>query len=193
MQPEELRPLIGRCRDGDELAWEAFVRATQGRIFALAYGYLGDREEARDLAQEIFVRLFKTRDRWPDEPEFVPWLIHVARNRAVDYLRQRRRRVLSTSMPEEHLACVADPADGPEARTLASSQRRLVRGALQGLLHLSREVLMLRNIQGLSVEQVAELLGVPEGTVKSRASRARIELSERILALSRAGGSGTVP
>ncbi|MEW5981370.1 MAG: sigma-70 family RNA polymerase sigma factor [Acidobacteriota bacterium] len=187
---DSLTPLIGRCRAGDELAWEAFVRQAQGRIFALAYSYLNDREEARDLAQEIFIRLFETRDRWPDDAEFVPWLIHVARNRSVDYLRRRKARVLSSALPEEHFASVPDPSAGPEREAVFASQRKLLRTALRRLSAISREVLMLRDIQGLSVEEVSDLLGVPEGTVKSRASRARIELSERVLALSRRGGAG---
>jgi RNA polymerase sigma-70 factor (ECF subfamily) len=187
---EALIPLIGRCRAGDELAWESFVRQAQGRIYALAYSYLNDREEARDLAQEIFIRLYETRDRWPDDAEFVPWLIHVARNRSVDYLRRRKARVLSWALPEEHYASVADAAAGPEDRAVATSQRGLMRAALRRLSAISREILMLRDIQGLSVDQVSSLLGVPEGTVKSRASRARIELAEQVVALSRLPGGG---
>lgn len=190
MDRDALVPLIGRCRAGDELAWESFVRQAQGRIYALAYSYLNDREEARDLAQEIFIRLYETRDRWPDDAEFVPWLIHVARNRSVDYLRRRKARVLSSALSEEHFASVADAGDGPETQAVEASRRTLLRTALQRLSAISREILMLRDIQGLSVDQVSSLLGVPEGTVKSRASRARIELAEHVVALSRSPGSG---
>jgi RNA polymerase sigma-70 factor (ECF subfamily) len=190
---DALIPLIGRCRAGDELAWEGFVRQAQGRVYALAYSYLNDREEARDLAQEIFIRLYETRDRWPDDSEFVPWLIHVARNRSVDYLRRRKARVLSSALPEEHFAAVADAGEGPEEQAVAASRRHLLRAALGRLSAISREILMLRDIQGLSVDQVSTLLGVPEGTVKSRASRARVELAEQVAGLSRLPGAGGTP
>jgi RNA polymerase sigma-70 factor (ECF subfamily) len=190
---DALIPLIGRCRAGDELAWEAFVRQAQGRVYALAYSYLNDREEARDLAQEIFIRLYETRDRWPDDSEFVPWLIHVARNRSVDYLRRRKARVLSSALPEEHFAAVADAGEGPEEQAVAASRRSLLRAALGRISAISREILMLRDIQGLSVDQVSTLLGVPEGTVKSRASRARVELAEQVVGLSRLPGAGGTP
>lgn len=193
MDREALTPLIGRCRAGDELAWEAFVRQAQGRVYALAYSYLNDREEARDLAQEIFIRLYETRDRWPDhDDEFVPWLIHVARNRSVDYLRRRKARVLSSALPEEHYASVPDGGEGPEDQAVATSQRTVLRAALSRLSAISREIVMLRDIQGLSVEQVSSVLGVPEGTVKSRASRARIELAEEVLAMSRPRQAGEI-
>ena len=101
MDQLELPTLLARCRAGDELAWEAFVRRFQGRVYALSYSYVGEREDARDLAQEIFVRLFETRDRWADGDEFLPWLIHVARNRSVDFLRRRKVRRPAIAVHED--------------------------------------------------------------------------------------------
>lgn len=190
MDDLELADLLARCRAGDELAWEAFVRRFQGRVYALSYSYVGEREDARDLAQEIFVRLFETRDRWADSPEFVPWLIHVARNRSVDFLRRRKvRRPASVAAQVDDLQ-IPDTQPSPEARTVAASQRTLVHEALRGLSALSREVLVLRDVHGLSVQHVAATLGVPVGTVKSRASRARLELVSRVKALTGHASAG---
>ncbi len=183
MDDLELADLLGRCRAGDELAWEAFVRRFQGRVYALAYSYVGEREDARDLAQDIFVRLFETRDRWAGSHEFVPWLIHVARNRSVDYLRRRKVRRPAVAVPQTEELQIPDRQPSPETRTVEASQRTLLHEALRGLSALSREVLVLRDVHGLSVQHVAATLGVPVGTVKSRASRARIELVARIKAL----------
>jgi RNA polymerase sigma-70 factor (ECF subfamily) len=184
----QLTALVDRCRTGEAAAWEAFVRQVQGRLFALAYSYAGDREDARDLAQEIFVRLYEARGQWPSGDEFLPWLFRVARNRSVDYLRRRSVRRRGIAADEDALAELPDPGPGAEARAIESDRRGLLHAALRGLSAINREIVILRDVHGLSVQQVASILGVPLGTVKSRASRARVELAERVLALSRGRG-----
>lgn len=184
-QPE-LSVLLARCRAGDELAWEAFVQRFQGRVYALAYSYTGEREDARDLAQEIFIRLYTSRSKWADGDEFMPWLIHVARNRSVDFLRRRKVRRPAGSVQEDAGFQIPDRSPTPEDDAVATSQRSLLHAALRTLSALSREILILRDVHGLSVQHVAGMLNVPVGTVKSRASRARLELTARVRAL---GGS----
>jgi RNA polymerase sigma-70 factor (ECF subfamily) len=188
MDASELAALVEPCRSGDSQAWEVFVRAFQGRIFALAYSYAGDREDARDLAQEIFVRLYETRDQWVGGDEFLPWLFRVARNRSIDYLRRRKVRTPALTVPEDALADLPDHAPTAEAQAVASDRRSLLHAALRGLSAINREIVVLRDVHGLSVQHVASVLGIPIGTVKSRASRARVELAEKVLALSRGRG-----
>ena len=188
MDATELAALVEPCRSGDAQAWEAFVRGSQGRIFALAYSYSGDREDSRDLAQEIFVRLYETRDQWVTGDEFLPWLFRVARNRSIDYLRRRKVRTPALTVPEDTLAELPDSAPTPEAKAVASDRRSLLHAALRGLSAINREIVVLRDVHGLSVQHVASVLGIPVGTVKSRASRARVELTEKVLALSRGRG-----
>ncbi len=188
MDADHLIPLVDRCRTGDAAAWEAFVRQLQGRLFALAYSYAGDREDARDLAQEIFVRLYEARAQWPSGDEFLPWLFRVARNRSVDYLRRRSVRRPAATVDEAEVAGLPDPGPGAEARAIESDRRGLLHAALRGLSAINREIVILRDVHGLPIQQVASILGVPLGTVKSRASRARVELAERVLALSRGRG-----
>jgi RNA polymerase sigma-70 factor (ECF subfamily) len=188
VEPDDLSTLIDGCRAGDALAWETFVRRFQGRVFALAYSYAGDREDARDLAQEIFVRLYEARAQWPTGDEFLPWLFRVARNRSVDFLRRRKVRTPPNAVDDDAIANLADPAPGAEARVLESDRRGLLHAALRGLSAISREIVVLRDVQGLPIQQVASILGIPLGTVKSRASRARVELAERVLALARGRG-----
>ena len=188
MDASDLSTLVERCRAGDALAWEAFVRQIQGRMFALAYSYAGDREDARDLAQEIFVRLYEVRGQWPSGDEFLPWLFRVARNRSVDYLRRRSVRRPAVTVDEAEIAELPDPAPGAEAQAIASDRRGLLHAALRSLSAINREIVVLRDVHGLDIRQVASILGIPLGTVKSRASRARVELAERVLALSRGRG-----
>jgi RNA polymerase sigma-70 factor (ECF subfamily) len=184
----DLTPLVERCRTGDALAWEAFVRQLQGRLFALAYSYAGDREDARDLAQEIFVRLYEARSHWPSGDEFLPWLFRVARNRSVDYLRRRSVRRPAVAVDDAEIGELPDSAPGAEAQAIEADRRSLLRAALKGLSAINREIVVLRDVHGLDIRQVASILGIPLGTVKSRASRARVELAERVLALSRGQG-----
>ena len=184
----ELATLVEPCRSGEPEAWEAFVRGFQGRIFALSYSYVGDREDARDLAQEIFIRLYQTRDQWVAGDEFLPWLFRVARNRSIDYLRRRKVRTPALTVPDDALADLPDHAPTAEAQAVASDRRSLLHAALRGLSAINREIVVLRDVHGLSVQHVASVLGIPIGTVKSRASRARVELAEKVLALSRSRG-----
>jgi RNA polymerase sigma-70 factor, ECF subfamily len=188
VDPTELRPIVDACRNGDAPAWEAFVRQFQGRMFALAYSYVGNREDARDLAQDIFIHLYETRSQWAPGDEFLPWVFRVARNKSVDFLRRRKVRTPARPVDESALDELADPGPSAEAQSIAASRRGLLRAALGGLSAINREIVVLRDVHGLSVQHVASMLGIPVGTVKSRASRARVELAERVLALSRSRG-----
>ncbi len=171
------------------MAWEAFVRQLQGRMFALAYSYAGDREDARDLAQDIFVRLYEARSQWPAGDEFLPWLFRVARNRSVD-LPAPAERAAAGRRPSTRprLPTSRTPRPAPRRRPSTSDRRSLLHAALRGLSAINREIVVLRDVHGLPIQQVASILGIPLGTVKSRASRARVELTERVLALSRGRG-----
>lgn len=180
----ELADLLARCHAGDQLAWEAFVRRFQGRIYSIAYAHTGNPDDARDLAQDIFVRLYSNRRQWAPADRFVPWLIAIARNLSVDFLRRRRARTSATEVGLDAAAELPDRGLNPEAQVAANRRRSLVWQALHRLTHISRETIVLRDIQGLSLDEVATALSIPVGTVKSRASRARVELAQQVLALS---------
>lgn len=180
----ELADLLARCHAGDELAWEAFVRRFQGRIYSIAYSYTGNPDDARDLAQDIFVRLFSSRRQWAAAEGFVPWLVATSRNLAVDFLRRRRARTAATEVGLDAAAELTGASLDPEAQVTANRRRSLVWRALHRLTQISRETIILRDIHGLSLEEVASTLRIPIGTAKSRTSRARIELAQQVFALS---------
>jgi RNA polymerase sigma-70 factor (ECF subfamily) len=179
--------LLKRCRQGDELAWEALVRQYQGRVYSVAYHYVGDAEDARDLAQEIFIRLYRTLNHVEGQT-LLPWVIRVARNASIDFLRRRKARPPGRDIVADEMRCLPSRAPNPEESCAEGDRRRLVHRALGHLSDLNREVIVLKEIQGMSIQDIASLLGVPIGTVKSRSNRARIELAETILALEAAGG-----
>ena len=180
----ELATLLTRCRHRDDLAWEALVRRMQPRVYGTALHLLRSPEDAREVAQDAFVRLYRSLPalEFADENQFVGWLLQTTRNAAVDRIRQIRSRPPRADVPAEE-AMLPDAQPSPEEASLASDRQALVHRALAGLSDLNREILVLKEIQGLDVRQVAEVLHIPEGTVKSRASRARLELARRVLQL----------
>jgi len=188
--PTELAALLDRCRQGDDLAWEAFVRQYQRRAYSIACGYAANAEEARDFAQDIFVRLYETRGRWAPADVFTAWLVRVARNVCLDELRRKKARPPAHDLLADEMPDLSDVHDTPESALVASQERQLVWRALRSIGRLSREMILLKEIQGFTLREIAEMLRAPIGTVKSRSSRARLELAERVLALGRPGGTG---
>jgi len=179
----ELAVLIGRCKAGDGLAWEAFVRQFQGRVYSLASSYARTREDARDMAQEIFVRLYEKRQAWPEDEGFVPWMIRTARNLCIDLIRKAQVRPSAADSSEEDLARLTAATESPEDLWRLGARKALLWRAVRSLTALNREIIVLRDIQGLSLEEVSTLLDIPIGTVKSRSNRARLELAQKVLAL----------
>lgn len=176
----ELAALIARCRQGDPLAWEVLVRRYQSRVLAVADAYVGDREEARDLAQETFLRVWRNLEACREPERFEAWLLRIARNASLDALRRRQARPPRQDLPVESAHALADPAPGAEARWQDETRRRLVLQALDALSPLNRELIILKEMQDLPLEEIADMLQVPLGTVKSRASRARLELARAL-------------
>lgn len=186
----DTRTLLTRCRSGDELAWEALVRQHQSRVYGLCFHYLGNREEARDTAQEVFVRVYRHLDDVRDAERFLPWLIRIARNAALD----RRRRLGARPKADvsiEGLHDLAADAPPPDAEWESERRRALVHRALAAMSEKGRDVIVLREIEGLSEAETARVLEVPVGTVKSRMTRARIELAKCVRAFTAADPGGS--
>jgi RNA polymerase sigma-70 factor (ECF subfamily) len=174
---------LERCRRGDDLAWEALVRRYQGRVFGVTLQYLRNREEARDVAQEVFVKLYQRLGSLREDEALLAWLIRLARNCCID---RRRRLQVRTPEGEVSLDGAAEvPArePSPEARTLVSAREKLLYRALDTLDETSREMILLKEIQELKLKEIAEMLALPLGTVKSRSHRARLELAEAVRAI----------
>ena len=180
MDPKDL---LQRCQSGDELAWEVLVRQHQGRVCSIAYGYVGDQDEARDLAQEIFVRVYQNLDSCEDADRFQYWLTRICRNACIDHLRRRKARPPRQDIPAEEMTSLRDHRTNPEDDWVRASRKKMVYQAMQMLSEINREIIMLKDIQDLPLDEIADLLELPLGTVKSRSSRARLELAQVITGL----------
>ena len=175
--------ILDRCKTGDALAWEALVRQYQARIYGIAYHYVANTEDARDLAQEVFVRIYENLETCTDAEMFLPWVIRIARNACIDHLRRRRARGHGRDIALDQIADLPHRGNTPEQQWADNSRKRLIYRALQELTELNREIILLKEIQGMQLEEIASLLKVPLGTIKSRSNRARIELAQKVMAL----------
>lgn len=184
----DLAMLLERCKAGDELAWEALVRQFQARVYGIALHYTGNTEDARDLAQEVFVRIYSHLDLCVDERMFVPWMVRISRNACIDHLRRKKARPATADVAVEEMVHLQAAGPNPEEHWLADSRKRVIHLAFRRLTALNREVILLREILGLPLEDIASMLKIPLGTVKSRINRARIELAERVRALAASAG-----
>ena len=159
------------------------MRQFQARAFGLAYHYLHDREEARDVAQEAFVRIYRNLDRFESGGNFAAWALRITRNCAIDRLRHLKARPpLDDAQVDEQLLA-SETGSAPDVDAMAGERRRLVYRALDRMSAVNREMILLKDIQGLKQREIANLLSVPLGTVKTRSSHARVELARRILEL----------
>jgi RNA polymerase sigma-70 factor (ECF subfamily) len=174
--------LIQRCTTGDETACARLVTDYQRMVFQLALHLLGDAQEAMDLSQEVFLRVFRTLSQFRGQSSLRTWIYRIVLNQASNRQRWWRRRFRSYQVPlDEH---VASHGDLPESRSYAMPDRVLqqnetaarVWGALSELPFDQRAAIILREIDGLSYEEIAESLGIAVGTVKSRLARARLNL-----------------
>lgn len=178
----DLDSLLARCRGGDSLAWEALVRRYEARIYGFALHYMRDREEAKDVAQEIFVKMYQGLDGMRDARTYLAWMLRLARNCCIDRIRSRNARVheFDGAAATEPVAIDASP----EEAMIASARRDLLYRALDTLTGANREMVVLKDIEQLSLGAIAARLGVPLGTVKSRSNRARVELAKAVRGIS---------
>ena len=172
--------LLSRARTGDERAFAVLVERYEGAVAATAIGMLGAGADADDVGQETFIRFHRALDRFRGESSLKTYLIHIAMNLSLNALRSRRRTFLRFSSDEDDLADTPEPRTGPAGETDAAELKRVVQQAVAALNEKHRAVVVLRMFQDLSTRETASMLGVPEGTVLSRLSRAMQELQARL-------------
>jgi len=172
--------LVERCLQGDDAAWEAIVTAYTRRIFNLSYRFTNRADEAEDLTQEIFIRVYQNLKSYKAEAgNLQNWIFKVARNLIIDHYRQTRRYQKTGGSEElETLNLVEETHPNPLRRVEQAEASRFLRDGLRALSPELKEAVILRDLEGMPYQEIADLLSVPEGTVKSRINRGRIELAK---------------
>lgn len=187
---DEERALIRRLRDRDERAFRELLVLHRDRVFNITYRMLGNRSEAEDVAQEVFITVFKTIDSFREESKFSTWLYRVAVNHTknrIKYLARRHDRDRDELDEGTHSQQVNGAVTGTPVRTaqpdkaLASAQmEQLLQEAIDALDEDQRAVVILRDVEELTIEEICEITGLPDGTVKSRLHRARLVLRKKM-------------
>jgi RNA polymerase sigma-70 factor, ECF subfamily len=179
--------LIARARLGDDRAFSEIVERHQGAVAATAIGMLGDGDDADDVGQETFIRFHRALDSFRGESSLKTYLVHIAMNLSLNALRRRRRLLARFVSRDEHEIDAPTPHVGPAGEVDASELRAFVRAAVGRLSEKHRAVVVLRMFQECSTRDAARILGVPEGTVLSRLSRAMKELEQHLAPYVRRG------
>lgn len=175
---------IQRAADGDQAAWDTIVRTYWRKVFNVAYRFVGTYEEAEDLTQEIFLKVFRSLATFDRRANFQTWLISISRNFCIDRYRSGRRdREVFAREVDAATVQVEAPGLNPLARVELQDRVALLREALRALSPALRTAVLLRDVHELSYQEIADQLGIAEGTVKSRINRGRAELAKQIEAL----------
>jgi RNA polymerase sigma-70 factor (ECF subfamily) len=180
-QPATPDSLIEECLKGDQAAWETIVRQNWRRVFNVAYKFVGKHDEAEDLTQDIFLKIFRALSTFDRRANFQTWIISISRNLCIDHYRsvRKERQTIAREVDTGDLQ-PASADRGPYQAAEHQDLRALLRQALQVLPVTLRTAVVLRDLQELSYQEIADRLGLPEGTVKSRINRGRIELAHQL-------------
>jgi RNA polymerase sigma-70 factor, ECF subfamily len=179
--------LVRRCLAGDTAAWEELVQRHHRRIYNICYRFAGSADDAQDLTQDVFIKMFRTLQSYDvGKGAFMTWVTTITRNLLVDHFRKTKQDRVTDSLdaaPSEHEDSqplseqLEDQAATPDARAQSQQVGEAVHKALQKLSPDLREAVILRDLQDMDYRDIATVLKVPEGTVKSRINRGRAELA----------------
>ena len=182
------RALLKRLRDRDERAFRELVTAHRDRVFNITYRMLGNRHEAEDVAQEVFIAVFKQIDNFREESKFSTWLYRVAVNHCKNRLKYLKRR-FDKDREEINDDTTTAGSNGTIGSSVPSSPDRALQGAqmekvlaeaIKGLDDEQRMVIILRDVEDMSIEEICAITDLPDGTVKSRLHRARLALRKKL-------------
>ena len=179
--------LIEACLQGDQAAWNAIVSRYRRKVFNVAYTFVGRHDEAEDLTQDIFLKVFKALRTFDRRANFTTWIISVSRNLCIDHYRRVRkeREVVDRRVDASELSPVAKGIDA-FARLDRFDRRALLQEALAALPDTLRTAVAMRDLQELPYQEIARRLDLPDGTVKSRINRGRHELARQVLRIEQA-------
>lgn len=184
---QAVNALVRRCVAGDAAAWQEIVQQYNRRIYNICYRFCGSSDDAADLTQEVFIKIYRTLNTFDGtRAAFMTWVTTVTRNLLVDHFRKGKYDRMTDSLEatsgsqEDGLSLgeqLEDQSASPEERVSSSQTQKMVHEALQKLSPELREAVILRDLQDLDYKEIAQVLKIPEGTVKSRINRGRTELA----------------
>lgn len=182
---EEAR-IIKRAKNGSESDFETLILSCQAKAYSIAYRYLNNQEDAMDALQESFIKAYRGLGTFKEDSSFQTWIYRIVVNTCYDILRKKKSRIQADSLyktdgDDEYMIEVPDKDKGPEDLVLAREESRDIFKVLEMLPLDQKEIILLRDVEGYTYEEIVDILEINIGTVKSRISRARLRLRELYL------------
>lgn len=174
------KSLVERCRNGEDEAWRELVDRFSQKVYSVAYHFTLKREDAEELAQEIFLKIFENLHRYEGSFPLVAWVISLARNLCIDRYRRLKREKAFRFVSDDAVAPMLRSSDDPAEAVLKKERTKLLFAALAEIPEDLAEILVLRDLDGLAYAEIGQALELPDGTVKSRLFRARTEVAKKI-------------
>lgn len=180
MSGQDEQKLVERCRQGEDEAWRELVDRFGQKVYSVAYHFTLKREDAEELSQEIFLKIFESLDRYNGGFPLIAWIVALARNLCIDRYRRRKREHSFRFVSDDAVAPMLRSADDPAAEALKKERTKILFSALAEIPEDLAEILVLRDLDGLAYEEIGKALELPDGTVKSRLFRARAEVARKV-------------
>ena len=174
------KDLVARCRQGDDDAWRDLVDRFGQKVYAISYHFTMRREDAEELSQEIFLKVFENLHRYDGGFPLVAWILSVSRNLCIDRYRRRKREKSFRFISDDAVTALLKSEDDPSSMALKKERTQMLFSALSEIPEDLAEILILRDLNGLAYDEIGKALELPEGTVKSRLFRARSEVARKI-------------
>ncbi|MCD8180044.1 MAG: sigma-70 family RNA polymerase sigma factor [Firmicutes bacterium] len=177
--------LIKKCKKGSREAFNILFSRYRSQVVNIAYGMLSDKEDAYDAAQEVFIRVYKSIESFKEQSSFATWLYRITANVCSDILRKRQKNSnvisINQALDEKKELDIRDDSPTPEESMELSERQKAVREAISSLKEEHRIIITLCDFEGLSYDEISEVLSIPAGTVKSRINRARNALKKKLM------------
>ncbi len=180
MSDTDEKDLVSRCRDGNDDAWRELVDRFGPKVFAIAYHFTMKREDAEELSQEIFLKIFENLHRYDGGFPLVAWILSLSRNLCIDRYRRKKREKSFRFVSDEAVSSLLRSDDDPANLALKKERTKLLFSALAEIPEDLAEILVLRDLNGLAYDEIGKALDLPDGTVKSRLFRARAEVARKV-------------
>ena len=174
------KTLVDRCSRGEDDAWRELVDRFGQKVYSVAYHFTLKREDAEELSQEIFLKIFENLHRYNGDFPLIAWIVSLSRNLCIDRYRRSKREKSFRFVQDDAVAPMLTSGDDPAADALKKERTKMLFAALAEIPEELAEILVLRDLDGLAYDQIAQALELPDGTVKSRLFRARAEIARKI-------------
>jgi len=186
------KDLVERCRGGDDDAWRELVDRLGQKIYSVAYHFTLRREDAEEVTQEIFLKIFENLHRYDGSYPLVAWVVSLSRNLCIDRYRRRKREKSFRFVSDDAVLPMLTSGDDPAAEAVRKERSKLLFWALSEIPEDLAEILVLRDLDGLAYEDIGKALDLPDGTVKSRLFRARAEVARKVRERHESRGAGAL-